>query len=302
MGFSDTGRPAMTGAALMIGAGAAFACVNTLLQYATMKMGVSAPTATFWQYFVALLVMLPWQGLGLKGFHTRRPGAHLLRVILGVGGVQLWTLALAHVPIWQAIALIMLSPFFVTAGAGLFLRETVTPARWIAVLTGFVGGAVILAPWSDAFTIWALAPVGAAALWAAASLMTKRMTATESPETLTLYLLALMTPFNLGLALMPEAGGLALASGLVALALIVAGLLTALAQYALAKAYATADAAFLQPFDHVKLAFNVGLGVLVFGYVPPGSMWLGSALIVGASLWLLSRERGEQARVDPAKG
>ncbi len=205
--------------------------------------------------------------------------------------MQLWGFGLAHVPIWQAIALIMLSPFFVTAGAGLLLREVVTPARWVAVLTGFLGGAVILSPWSDAFTPWAFAPIGAAALWAAASLMTKRMTATESPETLTLYLLALLTPLNLGLALMPEAGGLALASAPAIAALVVAGLLTALAQYALARAYATADAAFLQPFDHVKLAFNVGLGALAFGFVPPGSLWLGSALIVGASLWLLARER-----------
>lgn len=289
-------RPAVSGALLMMGAGAAFACVNTLLQYVTMQMGIAAPTATFWQYFIALLVLLPWQGVGRAAFRTRRFGAHLLRVGFAVGGVQLWTLALAHVPIWQAIALIMLSPFFVTAGAGLLLREVVTPARWIAVLTGFLGGAVILSPWSDAFTPWALAPVGAAALWAASSLMTKRMTATETPETLTLYLLALLTPLNAGLALMPDAGGFTIGSGLAALALLVAGLLTALAQYALARAYATADAAYLQPFDHVKLPFNVGLGLLVFGFVPPGSMWLGSALIVGASLWLLAREQG------PARG
>jgi drug/metabolite transporter (DMT)-like permease len=302
MRLSASGQPAMTGAALMIGAGAGFACVNTLLQYVTMMLGVSAPTATFWQYAIALLVLLPWQGIGLKGFATNRPGAHLLRVAFAVGGVQLWTLGLAHVPIWQAIALIMLSPFFVTAGAGLLLREEVTPARWIAVLTGFVGGAVILSPWSDGFTLWAFAPIGAAALWAAASLMTKRMTATESPETLTLYLLALLTPLNLGLALMPDAGGLGLASWPAAAALVVAGLLTALAQYALARAYATADAAFLQPFDHVKLAFNVGLGALVFGFVPPGSMWLGSALIVGASLWLLARERSAPLRPEPAEG
>lgn len=290
-----TDRPAVAGAMLMIGAGAAFACVNTLLQYATMRMGVTAPTATFWQYFIALLVLLPLQGLGQAGWKTRRFGAHLLRVAFAVGGVQLWTLALAHVPIWQAIALIMLSPFFVTAGAGLLLREVVTPARWIAVLTGFVGGAVILSPWSDGFTIWALAPVGAAALWAISSLMTKRMTATESPETLTLYLLALLTPLNAGLALMPDAGGFAIGSGLAMVALAVAGVLTALAQYALARAYATADAAYLQPFDHVKLPFNVGLGILVFGFIPPGSMWLGSALIVGASLWLMAREQRESA-------
>lgn len=281
---------ASRGALLMIAAGAAFACVNTMLQYATMRLGVAAPTATFWQYAIALLALLPWQAAGLSAFATRRLPAHVLRVAFGVGGVQLWGFGLAHVPIWQAISLIMLSPFFVTAGAALLLREQVTAARWLAVLVGFAGGAVILAPWSDAFTPWALAPVGAAALWAAASLMTKRMTATESPATLTLYLLALLTPLNFGLALMPGAGGATLPGLNAALALAAAGLLTAGAQYALARAYAIADAAFLQPFDHVKLLFNVGLGIIAFGFVPPGSMWIGAGLIVAASLWLLAGE------------
>lgn len=282
--------PAMQGALLMIGAGALFACVNTMLQFATMKLGIAAPTATFWQYGIALLALLPWQGVGLAALKTRHLPAHILRVAFGVGGVQLWTFGLAHVPIWQAISLIMLSPFFVTIGAALLLHERVTTARWLAVVIGFIGGAIILAPWSEAFTPWVLAPVGAAALWAAASLMTKRMTATETPETLTLYLLALMTPLNAALAMVPGAGGFAVAGLYAMLALLVAGLLTALAQYALARAYSIADAAFLQPFDHVKLPFNVGLGILAFGFVPPGSMWLGSVLIIGASLWLLAEE------------
>lgn len=283
---------ARRGALLMVAAGAMFACVNTMLQYVTMKLGIAAPTATFWQYGIALLALLPWQAVGLSAFVTRRLPAHVLRVAFGVGGVQLWGFGLAHVPIWQAISLIMLSPFFVTTGAALLLRERVTAARWLAVLVGFAGGAIILAPWSDAFTGWTLAPVGAAALWAAASLMTKRMTATETPATLTLYLLALLTPLNLALALLPEAGGLAVTGTDAILALIVAGLLTALAQYALARAYSVADAAFLQPFDHVKLPFNVGVGIIAFGFVPPGSMWIGSGLIVAASLWLLAEETG----------
>ena len=45
-------------------------------------------------------------------------------------------------------------------------------------------------------------------------------------------------------------------------------MLTFLAQYVLTRAYASADAAYLQPFDHLKLPFNVLLGWLVFGFVP----------------------------------
>ncbi len=274
-------------AGLMVLAGACFALVNSALQAVTMLHGASAPTVTFWQYFIALAFYVPWIWRHRAAvLRTGQIWAHIIRVALAVGGVQLWTLGLAHVPIWQAIALILLSPFFVTMGAGLVLREDVSPHRWGAVILGIVGGMVILSPWSDDFRLAALLPVGAAALWAASSVVTKRLTDRDSTETVTIYLLLLLSPANAALA---AGTGLALPAGTLLLVLG-AGLLTALAQHSLVRAYAMADAAFLQPFDHLKLVFNVGLGAVLFGFLPDGNMWLGTALILIASAWLLSRE------------
>ena len=74
------------------------------------------------------------------------------------------------------------------------------------------------------------------------------------------------------------------------IAIVAVGVLTAAAQGFLALAYARADAAYVQPFDHVKLPLNVLAGWLVFGWIPPSYLWLGAALIVGASMFLLWRE------------
>lgn len=280
--------PARAGALLMIAAGVLFAVINLLTQYATMMLHVPSARMAFWQYFIALLFSLPWVVReGLRAMKTHNLMLHLLRVAAAVIGVQLWIAGLAHVPIWQAIALIMLSPFFVTLGANLFLDEAATPERWIAVTVGFAGGMIILAPWSESFSLFVLYPVGAAAFWALTSLLTKRLTRSETPESLTVYLLLMLSPVNFGLAL---GDGIALGGGLTALILVAAGLLTALAQYAIAKAYAVADAAYLQPFDHLKLPLNVGFGVLAFGFVPPGSMWIGSLMILAASFYLLRQE------------
>lgn len=275
-------------AGFMVLAGASFALVNTALQGATMKLGASAPTVTFWQYLIALGFYLPWAFRHRAAVMTTdQVVLHILRVALAAGGVQLWTMGLAHVPIWQAIALILLSPFFVTLGAGLVLRETVSLHRWGAVVLGIIGGAVILEPWSDRFQLAALLPVGAAALWAASSVITKFLTHRDSAETITIYLLLLLSPINAALAL---GGGFALPPQ--ALWLVIgAGLLTAFAQHILARAYTLADAAFLQPFDHLKLVFNVVLGFAVFGFLPTGSMWLGTAIILAASFYLLEQER-----------
>lgn len=286
--YFNTLSPAMRGAVFMVAAGAIFALSNTLVQYGTMLGGIAPARLVFWQYFIALLLFSPWViRVGLKQMRTPHWKLHLLRVALSGVGVQLWVIGLAHVPIWQAIALIMLSPFFVTLGAGVFLGEKPSLQRWGAVTLGFVGGMIILAPWAEDFSIYTLYPVGAAVLWAGTSLITKHLTATESPESLTVYLLLLLTPVNAALALktgiMPTA-----TDALWVLAGV--GILTALAQLAIARAYATADASFLQPFDHIKLPFNVVLGVLAFGFVPPGSMWIGSILIIGSSLFLLRLE------------
>ena len=280
-------NPALPAAALMVAAGAAFALVNQALQGATMLRGAASPAVTFWQYFIALGVALPWvwrhRGAALR---TRQAGRHIARVVLAAVGVQLWVLGLAHVPIWQAIALILLSPFFVTLGAGLVLGEQVSPARWGAVVLGMVGGAVILEPWSDRFQLWALLPVAAAGFWAASSVVTKRLTDDDGADTVTIYLLLLLTPINAGLAL---GSGFALPGGAVWM-VAAAGLLTAAAQYVLVRAYSLADAAFLQPFDHLKLPLNVGLGFVLFGFAPTGSMWAGTAIILTATLYLLRQE------------
>ncbi|SFK07168.1 DMT family transporter [Celeribacter neptunius] len=288
MTLFQTFGPARTGAFWMVLAGTLFAVINLLTQYATMMLAVPSARMAFWQYFIALLFSLPWVAReGLRALKTGNLLLHLIRVASAVIGVQLWIAGLAHVPIWQAIALIMLSPFFVTLGANLFLEEAATPERWLAVTVGFLGGMIILAPWSESFTPYVLYPVGAAAFWALTSLLTKRMTRSESPESLTVYLLLLLSPVNLALTL---GEGVAPGGGLTTLILVAAGLLTALAQYAIARAYASADAAYLQPFDHLKLPLNVGFGILAFGFMPPGAMWLGSALILAASFYLLRQE------------
>ncbi len=280
----DMKSGAIMGPVYFVTAGALFAGANTAVQGAGMLHGVPSPTIAFWQYSIALLAILPlvWRA----SWRTDRPVLHVIRVGLAAIGVQLWVAGLAVVPIWQAIALILTSPLFVTLGAGVFLGEPLTRTRVLAVLAGGAGGVLVLAPWQDAFSWAAVLPLGAATFWGGSSLVAKRLTKTESAGTLTLYLLVLLLPINAigllgaGVRVAPEA------LWLVALS----GLLIAAAQFLLVRAYVVADAAYLQPFDHLKLPLNVGLGLLFFGFAPPGLMWLGAGVIVVASGWIMREE------------
>ena len=279
------------GASWMLTAGLAFAIVNSNAQYVSMNFGLPSTMVALVQYGIALIVILPYlRTLGLRNsLRTEHFGMHALRVFLSVIGIQLWLWALAYpVPIWQGIALLMTSPLFATIGSGLFLKEKVGAARWCATLAGFAGAMIILEPWADSFTWATLLPVGAAFFWACYSLMVKKMSANDSPSTMVVYLLVLITPFNILLAL-PD---WQTPSGMnVWLLLFGAGVMTALAQWAIVKAYAVADASFVQPFDHAKLPLNVLAGWVVFGWAPPGRLWLGAAIIIASVAFITQWER-----------
>lgn len=106
---------------------------------------------------------------------------------------------------------------------------------------------------------------------------------------MTLFLLMLLTPANALMALadggtvLPQGWGIGLALG--------AGLFTVSANYLLTLAYARADAAFVQPFDHLKLPLNILAGWLAFGFAPEGYLWPGAALILAGSFLVLADER-----------
>lgn len=290
MALTPTNNNAFMAGLYMIAAGIGFAGSNLLIQGATMRMGVPPATAAFWQYLIALGigVLFVVRG-GFAQFRTDQIGLHLFRVATAAIGVQFWIAGLAVVPIWQAIALIMTSPFFVTMGAALFLKERTGPSRWMATLIGFLGGMIILEPWADEFTAALLLPVAAAFFWAITSLLTKILTASEPPQTVTLYLMVFLTPINASIALFTTGFAVSVDGPLVLL--LLAGSLTISAQLFLSKAYASADASYVQPFDHIKLPLNVIGGWLIFGFAPSGNLWLGAALIIGASLYIAQREK-----------
>jgi drug/metabolite transporter (DMT)-like permease len=307
------------GAVYMIGTGVMFAIVNTLTPVITYQMHVPSTGVVFWQYVIATIFALPLiLRIGLPALRTRHPVLHEIRAFVSAAGVQVFAFGFASgVPVWQMVALSMTGPFFIIAGSTTFLGERLTVQRMLATLVGFIGALMVAQIGTSGFTWAALLPVLAAALWGTASVLTKYLAREEAPESLTLYMLVLITPnhFLIGLllgmavALLPAGmvpAGLANGfdfglPGGAALALIVAiGLATAVSQYLFSLAYKVADATYVQPFDDLKLPLNTLVGWIVLAQVPSVWFWPGAALILGASLFVLSHESGRQRRLAAA--
>ncbi len=311
---SPTNAP-LLGAVFMLGAGITFAISNILTPTITYGLGVPSTALVFWQYVIATLFALPLiLRIGFGALKTRHPFWHEARALLSALGVQFFAFGFATgVPVWQMVALSMTGPFFIIAGATLLLGETLTARRLGAAIVGFIGALMVTQIGTEQFTWASILPVLAAACWGTVSVITKYLSRDEAPESLTLYMLVLITPnhFLIGLllgiaiALLPAGvlpASLAtgfdfmLPTGHALWLTLLLGLVTAAAQFCLSLAYKVADATYLQPFDDLKLPLNTLLGWIVLSQVPAPWFWPGALLIVGASSFILWSESGKAPR------
>jgi S-adenosylmethionine uptake transporter len=262
----------------------------------------------FWQYLIATIIALPLIArIGLRNLRTRHPLAHEIRALVSALGVHVFVYGFAAgVPLWQMVTLLATGPLFIVLGSTLFLRERASATRVIAALVAFAGAIIVAGVGNEGFTPLTLVPVGAAALWAVTDILTKYLSREESPETLTISLLVLITPNHLLILLLATAwssllpgltpAGLAtgfpfaLPSGNGLWVLLLLGVLTAVAQYLLAAAYKRADATYLQPFGDLKVPLTALLGWVLLNQVPSPWFWLGATMILGASIFIYYAE------------
>lgn len=188
--------PPVRGAAWMVISCACFSSVGALIRHLAAEFH---PFETaFFRSLFQLVFMLPWLWYaGFASLHTRRLGMHGLRALAGLGGMLCWFTAFTLMPIAEAIALSFTTPLFCTLGAGLFLGEAVGPRRWSATVIGFAGAMIILRPRMEAFTLPSILVLVGSAFMAAALLLVKALSRTESASATVLYAGLLMLPLSI---------------------------------------------------------------------------------------------------------
>jgi drug/metabolite transporter (DMT)-like permease len=292
---------AASGAAFMLIAGVAFAGANVLQSVLPWQFGMSSTGMAFWQYVIASVLALPLiLRIGLDKLRTRHPLLHEIRAFVSALGVHVFVYGFASgVPIWQMVTLLATGPLFIILMSTMLLGERASPARLGAALVGFTGAILVSGIGTEGLGWQALVPIVAAALWAGTDVLTKYLSREESPETLTVSLLVLVTPNHLLILLAVNLLGwvapsllpagvavgfpFALPSGDGLWLLLLLGALTAAAQFLLSAAYRVADATYLQPFADMKVPLGGLIGWIALGQVPSVWFWPGALLIVAAS-------------------
>ena len=207
-------------------------------------------------------------------------------------------LALKQLEFATASTLAFAGPMILTALSVPILGDRVGPWRWGAVVIGFAGVVMVMQPGSDAFTLAALLPIGAAAGYAIASVLV-RLIDTEVPT-------AQVNLYS-GFAAMIGAGVLMLLlespvwfKSWGDLALIVAmGCSGGTGVLLLIMAYRMVQPSVIAPFEYSGILFAFALGWIFFDEAPFDRLFPGVLLIVGAGLLIVWRERRAAALRPP---
>jgi len=136
---------------------------------------------------VLMAVIVPLEG-GWAVLRTKRLGMHIFRGLCVVVANMTFFLALATMPLADAVAIFFVSPLIITLFSVVFLGETVGPRRWIAVGMGLAGVVVMVRPGSASFQLVALLPLIAAVAYASLHILTRKIGSTEKAGTLTFYI------------------------------------------------------------------------------------------------------------------
>ncbi len=275
------------GAAWMLLAGTGFT-LNGLLVKTLAQGGMDPFQISLARVFFALVALLPfiWKA-GPGAFRTRHPVVHLLRGLFGGMAMLCGFYALAHLPLAQVTALGFTQPLFTILLAVLILREPVRWRRWAATAVGFCGVLVMIRPGSGAFDPAMLVALFMALGIAMAVVLVKRLPVGESHTAMLVYFC--LASFLL--ALVPAILNWRNPTGMEWALLAGVGVLGMISQACIIRAYRSAEATFVAPFDYAKLLLATLVGYLFFAEVPDAWTWLGAAVIIASTYYIVWRER-----------
>jgi drug/metabolite transporter (DMT)-like permease len=248
----------------------------------------SAIEIVFWRTVVALAMLGPWLAARsrLRWLGMRRMPGYLGRSLLTLMAMGSTYYALARMPIADVYALQFTLPLFAIVLSIVVLGERASMTAWLACIAGLAGTLVVLRPGFANVGLASAAALASAVFYAGTNVMVKVLVRRDGADLVTTYGNLFLLPLSAVPAFYawtaPEWRHLPW--------ILALGTVTTLAQFALAKAVAAADARVVWPFDFLRLPFTVVAGYLLFGELPSLWTWTGAAIIFAAAYAVVRRE------------
>lgn len=242
----------------------------------------------FWAFAAFSIFLVARQGPLSQAFRSRYPRLQVLRGVLLVADIWFFAAALISVPLAELQAIVLVYPLMVTLVAIPILGEKVGLFRISVVGVGFLGALVIVRPgglpldWGVAYAVLS------ASFYALYVALTRKVSASDSTATSMVYVgvVGLVLTTGVGIFFWQD-------MDLASLGIMVLVMVTSVAAHGLMMmALARAPASVLQPFNYLALPWGIVMSYTFFAHwIDPISL-IGAAIIVGAGLIVMWRERG----------
>ena len=227
-----------------------------------------------------LLAVMPWIIRRVELAKSPYRWLHAVRAGMKLLALVSFFVAFANAPLGEVTAISFTAPIFLTLGGWLLLRERMMLSRALALLVGFGGMLLIIQPGNGGISIALLFALAGALMTAAIQLILKRMSLHDTTDRLVAWNLLAMV----ALALVPAIIFWTTPSPVQFILLIAQGLLGALNMTLATRVLSLTDVSLIAPLDFLRLPLVAALAYLMFGEIPGVSVWIGAAVIFGATL------------------
>jgi drug/metabolite transporter (DMT)-like permease len=305
MGAAENRRPGAAPAADNIGRGLLLTIISILVfgiqdtfskilvqDYSTFQITMMR----YWGFAAFSLLLVMRKGTVRQAFASSVPALQVLRGVLLVADIWLFAVALISVPLAELQAISLVYPLLVTLFAIPILGEKVGIFRIVAVVVGFAGALIIVRPGGLELTAGVWAALGSSFVYAIYIVVTRKVAKIDSTATSMVYVgvTGLVLTSAVGLFFWQPMDGRALMMVLVVMATTCTG------HGLMMKALSMAPASAIQPFNYFSLPWAITLSFAVFGHLIDPLSLVGAAIICGAGLTVMARERHKGIATAPS--
>ena len=278
------------GVSVALGEIAIMVAVSVLVKL--VSADVDTVTVLLFRYALCLpllVVMAVWQRGG-EALAITAPRTLAIRIVTGLISLACFYAALDLMALSLVTVLFQTLTLFVTFLAPFLLGERVGWRRWTAVVAGFGGTMLLLNPSAGGWTLaGVLFGLGSPFFGAMMMIALRKLGRRDSPATTAVWhngsgaiifaAIVLMTGANMPST--PTDFGILLA----------VGLLSSFQQFGLAYSHKLVPASILAPLHYLAIPMGITAGILLFGEMLTAEIIVGSAVIIGSSIFILRRER-----------
>lgn len=286
----------LAGVALMLGFCVTAPLLDVAAKLASSNVPVGQITAARFIVQCALMAPFVWvMGLSLRVARGQWL-ALLFRAVFLLVSTFCFIAAIRVMPLADALAIVFVAPFIVLLVGKFYLGEDVGPRRVGAAIVGFVGVLFVIQPSFAAFGTVALFPLGTAVGFASYILVTRGLSRRMHPVALQFHTGLIASLLCLPVMILAQGTGAeqfdpVWPTGVAWLWLLGVGFFATLSHMMMTYALSLAPSATLAPLQYLELPVATLLGYLVFSDFPNPLTLTGIAIIIGAGLYMIHRER-----------